>query len=289
MAEGSRPILDLLSHFKHLESDILCPPLRRNYEQMAEIGPTLPAMNRMKAHSFSSLASLLFVFAVGCSAQNRTEHDPKGETACEARGESGDTNSAILVFHDGDSIKSRVEQTTRKDGSLILRGDTTLSKTHSGKYVLIRELVEINAKGRLVYADVSALDENGIPFRRMLLDAERGAVFVQDTKGASWTKVEMDAPWLYAGLTGETNTFELPLTAVAAWTALSAARTGERVRIVDGASRSSATTTADQIVVNNENGEQIIVLGEGFATGDAGSITSLERADEAGLKTCNES
>lgn len=246
--------------------------------------PTLRAMHAMKTNSSSALTLLVFGFALAACV----ERDPKGGSACNDSGDNGGANSAILVFHDGTGLQSRVEQTTRKDGSVVLRGDTTFAMTQQDKPATIIEHVEISPEGRLVYADVSALDANGNTSRRMLLDAAHGAVFVQDAKGAAWTRIEMDAPWLYTGLAGDTNEFELPVTAVSAWAALSAAKLGERIRMVDGSLRSSVTTTTDQIVVKNQFGEQIVVLGKGFATGDENGIRSLTLINEASTKTCNQ-
>jgi len=239
----------------------------------------------MKLHSVSALASLSILASIaGCSQNER----PSG-VACRDQREDGITNSATLVFHDGDSLTSRVEQTTREDGSMILRGDTTLPRQKMNGATRVLEHVEIDPKGRLVYADVSAMDENGNTTRRMLLDAAHGAVFVQDDHGAAWTKVETDEPWLYAGLSKNDAAFALPTTAVAAWTALSAARSSSKARVFDGSARRSATTTTDQIVVEKGAGERFVVLGDGFATGDEKTVTSLERSEETLLAACNPS
>lgn len=241
----------------------------------------------MKLHSVvSALASLSILASIaGCSQNERT-----GGVACRDQREDGITNSATLVFHDGDSLTSRVEQTTREDGSMILRGDTTtLPRQNMDGATRVLEHVEIDPKGRLVYADVSAMDENGNTTRRMLLDAAHGAVFVQDNHGASWTKVETDEPWLYAGLSENDAAFELPTTAVAAWAALSAARASSKARIFDGGARRSASTTTDQLVVEKGDGERFVVLGDGFATGDEKNVTSLERSEDAHVVACNPS
>jgi hypothetical protein len=239
----------------------------------------------MKMHSVSALASLSILASIaGCSQNERSSG-----AACRDPREDGHSNSATLVFHDGDSLTSRVEQTTREDGSMILRGDTHLPRQKMSGATRVLEHVEIDAKGRLVYADVSAMDENGTTTRRMLLDAAHGAVFVQDNRGAAWTKVETDEPWLYGGLSENDAAFALPTTAVAAWAALSAARTSSKARIFDGSTRHAASTTIDQIVVEKTGSERFVVLGDGFATGDGKNLTSLERSEETHAVACNPS
>jgi hypothetical protein len=245
-------------------------------------------MNRMKLQSFSAIATLsIMATLAGCSEEAAP---PRGAEACARQGEENAAKSRVFVFREEGALASRVEQKTREDGRETLLGETTLVTARVDCAVTLVEYVEIDPNGALVYADVSALDAQGHATRRMLLDPAHGAMFVQDEQGAAWAKIPTDAPWLYTGLSEDEAAFSLPMSPVAAWAALRAARGGGKARLVDGKTRRSVTTMSDQVVVENHGRERMVVLGSGWATGDASSVTSIERgANGRRVDSCGES
>jgi hypothetical protein len=232
------------------------------------------AMNRMVKHWFSAPVTVALAgMLIGCSIGGSASPEPRA-TACAGR-ETG--AGQVFVFRDGAALASRVERTLHADGSEVLRGETALADARGGNAVRILEHVEIGSNGRLVYADVSTI-ENGRPARRVLLDAARGAIFVHDASGAAWQRVSKDAPWMYAGVSSDGSSFALPPTPIAAWTAARAAQGAESVRVIDASARTSELASRDQLVVSEEGGERVVVLGNAVATADATFVTSMERS-----------
>jgi hypothetical protein len=232
------------------------------------------AMNRMRMHWFSAPVTVALAgMLIGCSIGGSASPEPRA-TACAGR-EAG--AGQVFVFRDGAALASRVERTLNADGSEILRGETALADVHGSNAVRIFEHVEIGPNGRLVYADVSTV-ENGRQARRVLLDAARGAIFVHDASGAAWRKVPTDAPWMYAGVSTNSASFTLPPTVIAAWTVARAASGAESVRVIDASARASEPASRDQLVASEADGERVVVLDDTVATADAAFITSIERS-----------
>lgn len=230
-------------------------------------------MNRMVMHWFSAPVTVALAgMLIGCSIGGSASPEPRA-TACAGR-EAG--AGQVFVFRDGAALASRVERTLHADGSEVLRGETALADARGSNAVRILEHVEIGPNGRLVYADVSTV-ENGRPARRVLLDAARGAMFVHDAAGAAWQKVSTDAPWMYAGVSSE-GSFALPPTVIAAWTVARATSGAESVRVIDASARTSELASRDQLVASEEDGERVVVLGNAVATADATFVTSMERS-----------
>jgi hypothetical protein len=236
-------------------------------------------MSRLNMHSFPALVSLSIAAShlAGCDGGFAADDRHGKALAVSCAGTEGQAGM-LFVFRDGTSLQSRVERNIRADGSESLRGETTLPDPQGKGVTRILEAVEIGADGRLRYADVSAVGPNGATLRRMLLDPARGAVLLQDGRGAFWHHVATDAPWLYAGLLDGADVGALPLTVVSAWVALRATEGGQGARVIDGARRFSQLAMRDQLVVAEEAGERVVVLDGGIATGNAEFVTSVQRA-----------
>jgi hypothetical protein len=159
--------------------------------------------------------------------------------------------------------KSRVERTVRVDGSETLLGETQLAGDGGA---VLRERVEIDAAGTLVYADV-LLDpgaDSGSPARpgdgrarRMILDRQRGAALFLGP-GSGTLRVPRDAPWAYAPWPASAAPSATP---IAAWVMLRAASGSPAVRLVDGGRATSYGVASDQLVVQDE-GDVTVVLGD---------------------------
>lgn len=212
--------------------------------------------------SLTLLGSLL----VGCGKHVDTA--PTQATAtdvCERDGRAGDHE---YVFSAGSAQIARVERSLLGDGSEMLTG---VSKVSRGT---LTEYAEIGANGRLKYADVSFVGENGAN-RRMVVDATHGAFYVQDAQGARWHRQPTDAPWVLAGLTDEEGAYMLDSTPVSAWIAARAAKASSNFRIVDAKLRQSVVAAADQYVVEGDSAEKFVVTRSFALSANDEFVTSL--------------
>jgi hypothetical protein len=225
----------------------------------------------MKNRLFSALVVMALggSLLAGCGSDTSAAAASKAPAneACDARGRAG---SHVYVFTGSAGAHSRVERTVRADGSEVLSGETVL-RAGEGK---VLESAEIDASGRLVYADVSAVDASGATLRRTLLDAARGAVFVQDGHGAAWQRVARDLPWVFAGPGNEDAPGMLAPTPVSAWVAVCATAASADVRVIDPVRRNSQVVPRDQLVATD--GDESIVVADGTSIVANGEfVTSL--------------
>jgi hypothetical protein len=224
----------------------------------------------MKQKLFSALVvvALASSLLAGCGGSD-AQAPVAASSASACVDASARAGKHVYVFT-GDEVKSRVERASRSDGSEVLSGETTIARDAGTSKVI--ELVEIDREGRLVYADVSVITASGA--RRMLLDAARGMMFVQDAQRAAWQRVATDAPWVYAASEGQEALSLLP-TPVSAWVAARAAEGGADVRMVDGARRTSALVARDQLVLETGEGERVAVAGSAAITLRGEFVTAI--------------
>lgn len=212
--------------------------------------------------SLSLLGSLL----VGCgNAVEPASARALASDSCVREDRAGDHE---YVFSAGSAQVARVERQVRDDGSEALSGVSTSSR---GK---LTEYAEIGADGRLVYADALFVGKNGAT-RRVLADAARGALYVQDAQGAAWHRMPTDAPWVLAGLSDEGDAFMLDRTPVSAWIAARAASASTKLRVVDAKLRQGVVAAADQFVVEGEAGQRFIVTESSAVSANGDFVTSL--------------
>ncbi len=184
---------------------------------------------------------------------------------CERDGRAGDHE---YVFSAGSAQMARVVRSTRSDGSETLTGVSTLSRG------TLTEYAEIGANGRLKYAHVSFVGENGAN-RRLLVDATHGVFYVQDARDAGWHRLPTDAPWVLAGLADEDGAYMLEPTPVSAWIAARAAKVSPNLRIVDATLRQGVVAAADQYVVEGDGPERFVVTGSSALAANDEFVTSL--------------
>lgn len=225
-----------------------------------------------------NLVSALVVMALsgslgaGCGKGSPAQASASASESCA--GALGRAGKQVYVFA-GDETQSRVERSLRADGSETISGETTL-RVASGREKVI-EFVEIDRSGHLVYADLSVEEPSGAS-RRILLDAARGMMFVQDEQHAAWQRMPMDAPWVYGTNGDEEGTAALSPSPVSAWVAARATASAREVRFLDGARRASQLVASDQLIVEGDDGERVAVAGKASITMNADFVTSLGRA-----------
>ncbi len=210
--------------------------------------------------------TLLGTLSVGCG--NAVETAPAKANSSEACVREGQAGDHEYVFSAGSAQVARVVRHVRNDGSETLTGATTLSR---GK---LTEYAEIGADGRLVYADASFTHANGMT-RRVLVDAARGAFYVQDARGSAWHRMPTDAPWVLANLADEGGAFLLDRTPVGAWIAARAASVSNDLRVIDATLRQSSLAAADQFVVTGENGQRFVITSKSALTANDEFITGI--------------
>lgn len=217
---------------------------------------------------FSALVSLTLLSSLLMGCGNAVETAPAKATASDVCVRDGQAGDHEYVFSAGSAQIARVVRSMRDDGSETLSG---VSKVSRGT---LKEYAELAADGRLVYADVSFVAENGAE-RRMLVDAARGAFYVQDARGAAWHRAPKDAPWVLAGLADEDGAFALGRAPVSAWIAARAAKASPDLRIIDAKLRQGVVAAADQVVVDGDAGERFVVTGSSAVAANDEFITSL--------------
>lgn len=217
---------------------------------------------------FSALVSLTLLGSLSLGCGNTIETAPTEANASDACVREGRAGDHEYVFSAGSAPVARVIRSTRDDGS------ETLSSVTKSSHGTLKEYAELAADGRLVYADISFIAENGAE-RRMLVDAARGAFYVQDARGAAWHRSPKDAPWIIAGLMDEDGAFALGRAPVSAWIAARAAKTSPNLRILDAKLRQGVVVPADQFVVDGDAGERFIVAGSSAISANDEFITSL--------------
>ncbi|UQA58277.1 hypothetical protein [Polyangium aurulentum] len=228
----------------------------------------------MKINLSSALVVMALSGSLGAGCGNGAPGSSSfGATASEAcAGAPGRAGKQVYVFA-GDETQSRVERSLRADGSETISGETTL-RADAGREKVI-EFVEIDPTGHLVYADISVQEPSGAS-RRILLDAARGMVFVQDEQHAAWQRMPMDAPWVYG--TDQNDAAALLPTPVSAWVAARATASAREVRVFDGARRATQLVASDQLIVEGDDGERVAVAGDAAITMNDDFVTSLGRA-----------
>lgn len=210
--------------------------------------------------------TLLCSLVVGCG--NAVETAPEKATASDACVRDERAGNHEYVFSAGSAHVARVVRSTRADGSETLSGVTKSSRG------TLTEVAELARDGRLEYADMSFVGENGAT-RRVVVDAKRGAFYVQDGRGAAWNRLPTDEPWVIAGLMEDESAYTLAPSPVGAWIAARAAKVSPNLRIVDANLRQSVVATADQYVVDGEEGERFVVAGSSAMSANDEFITGL--------------
>lgn len=225
----------------------------------------------------SALVSLTLLGSLSAGCEEHVDTASAKATAtdvCERDGRAGDHE---YVFSAGSAQIARVERSMRADGSETLTGVSKLSRG------TLTEYAEIGANGRLKYADVSFVGENGAN-RRMLVDATHGAFYVQDAQAAGWHRLPTDTPWVLAGLTDEDGAYMLDPTPVSAWIAVRAAQVSSNLRIVDAKLRYGIVATADQYVVEGDGAERFVVTRSSALFANDEFVTSLGDATASPMR-----
>jgi hypothetical protein len=216
----------------------------------------------------SALVSLTLFSSLLVGCGNAVDTAPAKATASDVCARDGRAGDHEYVFSAGSAQVARVVRSMRDDGSEKLTGFSKLSRG------TLTEYAEMGADGRLTYADVSYVGENGAQ-RRVLVDAAHGAFYVQDAQGASWHRMPKDVPWVLTGLTDEDGAFMLDRTPVSAWIAARAAKASPSLRIIDAKLRHSVVAAADQYVVERDAAERLVVTGSSVISVNEEFITSL--------------
>ena len=193
---------------------------------------------------------LLGSLVIGCG--NAVEVSPAQANASEVCARNDRAGHQEYVFSAGSAQVSRVTRSTRDDGAETLSGVTKSSRG------TLTEYAEINAAGRLVYADASFVGKNGLE-RHVLVDAAHGVFYVQDARGAVWHSLSTDAPWVIAGLTGAEGSFMLDRAPVSAWIAARAASLSTNLQVIDVQLRQGVLAATDQFVVEGDVGERLVL------------------------------
>jgi hypothetical protein len=230
-------------------------------------------MAQMKNNLWSALVVMALSGSLGAGCGNGAPGSASfGSPASEAcAGALGRAGKQVYVFA-GDETQSRVERALRADGSETISGETTL-RAAAG----LEKVIEFDRSGHLVYADISVKEPQGAS-RRILLDAARGMMFVQDEQHAAWQRMPMDAPWVYGTNGSAEGTAALSPTPVGAWVAARATTSAREVRLIDGARRATQLVASDQLIVEGDDGERVAVAGDAAITMNAEFVTSLGRA-----------
>jgi hypothetical protein len=224
----------------------------------------------MKTQHISALVLTALVASLSAGCGNAAS---SREACVEAPDLAGDH---VYVFSAGSVPRAHVERTVRSDGSETLSGVSFVAA------LKVTEYAELGPDGRLVYADVSATGASG-ETRRLIADAEHGAFYVQDERGAGWKRMASDTPWVYAGLMEGASFAPLP-TPVSAWVTLRATNASPDVRVLDAARREGRSVPQDQLVAEGEGDERFVIAGDAVLTANGEFVTSLDEATAEPLR-----
>ncbi|WP_437728970.1 hypothetical protein [Sorangium sp. So ce861] len=243
----------------------------------------------------STRTSLLFAVAltgsllVGCSdgaTSSVGDRVARGAAAC-LPGESIErSETKVYTFFGSAGAQSRVERAIRPDGSETLSSETRLSPADAGQAPggalpaggVLREYAELDASGRLVYADVSLSDAAGV-VKRMILDPQHGAALLRRAGRASgFVRIPTGEATIYAPVGSI-------VTPVAAWVARRAALAAPSVRMFDEGTAESHAVLSDQLVVEDGR-DTFVVLGDAALSADDEFITSLPLGAAASATAC---
>ncbi|WP_437878777.1 hypothetical protein [Sorangium sp. So ce513] len=200
-----------------------------------------------------------------------------GAAAACLPGETGaKAEMKVYTFFDAGGARSRVERRVRPDGSESLSSETRPSRAEAAAAPaagalppggVLREYAELDASGRLVYADVSLSDAAGV-VKRMILDPQHGAALLRRADRA-WGLVRIPTrePLIYAPVSSI-------VTPVAAWVARRAAQAAPSAHLFDDVTAASHGILSDQLVVEDGR-DTFVVLGDAALSVDGEFITSL--------------
>jgi hypothetical protein len=179
--------------------------------------------------------------------------------------------------YDGPAGSSEVTRERAEGGPEVLHGSTDLAGRIDGSTRLIaREEVQIDARGRLLHAELIVGNPGAADEARYTLDANGGTVHVERSGSASFDwRVPVDAPWLYAPAFDGGGA--LVVTPVGAWVALraaSAAGAANVVRVLEPEQQRTYLMTVDQVAVATELGTTV-ALGYDGVDADARFINEL--------------
>jgi hypothetical protein len=214
---------------------------------------------RKSERTFPTLALIaagaaLIAGALGLARRDAPEPPPR----TVARAETASVER--FVFAGSAGSQSVVTRKPGPDGGEVLHGETEIHLGARARRRVVEDVL-LDARGRLLRADVAAYAEPGAePERRLILDAEAGTVRQESASGASRWSAPTDAPWIYAAeaIAGR----PLP-TPIAAWVARRAGAIAAHARAVDPTARRAPLVPADQIAVPTEAGITVLVGGEG--------------------------
>ena len=138
-------------------------------------------------------------------------------------------------------------------------GERLLGTTELGSGVRLSERAELDASGRLMTAEAHLEQGLGQPPVQIDFDRTRGVIVVDSSlTHFEWT-VPTDYPWIWAPLLSA-GTGKPITTPLLARVVLSSVRDGNPLRILDLGTLHSWTLTADQIVVDDDEGEPLAVV-----------------------------
>ncbi|WP_437738096.1 hypothetical protein [Sorangium sp. So ce1335] len=206
-----------------------------------------------------------------------------GETSARAE-------MKVYTFFGAAGAQSRVERRIRPDGSETLSSETRRSRAEAGGGPaaagalrpggVLREYAELDAAGRLVYADVSLSDAAGV-VKRMILDPQHGAALLRRAGQApGFVRIPTGGATIYAPVGSM-------VTPVAAWVARRAAQAAPSARLFDDVTAESHEILGDQLVVEDGR-DTFVVLGDAALSVDEEFITSLPLGDAAMETACEE-
>ncbi|WP_433937130.1 hypothetical protein AB3662_21050 [Sorangium cellulosum] len=230
---------------------------------------------------------------VGCGdSATRPAADPVAQGAADCL--PGDTSAKaemkVYTFFGAAGAQSRVERRIRPDGSETLSSETRPSRAEPSRGPaaagalppggVLREYAELDAAGRLVYADVSLSDAAGV-VKRMILDPQHGAALLRRAGLASgFVRIPTGEATIYAPVSST-------VTPVAAWVARRAAQAAPSIRLFDHVAAASHEILSDQLVVEDGR-DTFVVLGDAALSVDDEFITSLPLGEVAAEPTACE-
>ncbi|WP_438030534.1 hypothetical protein [Sorangium sp. So ce233] len=230
---------------------------------------------------------------VGCGdSATRPAADPvaRGAAACLPGDRSEKAEMKVYTFFGAAGAQSRVERRIRPDGSETLSSETRPSRAEPNRGPaaagalppggVLHEYAELDASGRLVYADVSLSDAGGV-VKRMILDPQHGAALLRRAGLASgFVRIPTGEATIYAPVSST-------VTPVAAWVARRAAQAAPSIRLFDHVAAASHEILSDQIVVEDGR-DTFVVLGDAALSVDDEFITSLPLGEVAAEPTACE-
>ncbi|WP_434048293.1 MULTISPECIES: hypothetical protein [Sorangium] len=230
---------------------------------------------------------------VGCGdSATRPAADPvaRGAAACLPGDTSARAEMKVYTFFGAAGAQSRVERRIRPDGSETLSSETRPSRAEPSRGPaaggalppggVLREYAELDASGRLVYADVSLSDAAGV-VKRMILDPQHGAALLRRAGLASgFVRIPTGEATIYAPVSST-------VTPVAAWVARRAAQAAPSIHLFDHVAAASHEILSDQLVVEDGR-DTFVVLGDAALSVDDEFITSLPLGEVAAEPTACE-